>query len=509
MSLVFSVLLPSGHTVSVSVGPNDPVAKILELACAKRNLQPESHVIRHGKNVLDLTSPVRFANLPNRCKLEVDEKEDAGASGHAQPQKVHLCLQLETGDRMQGEFASSASLRDVIGHFVKERGPDAVGHPADGEQPVVLYMQKKIVGDEQLAVTSLKDLGLLQGRALCKLVYRNPDSLADMSFSGELKVAKKEEEKAPASPTRPRKQPQERNIFDKMRELKEQNANEHAFDAKTNESQKEDSSSEIMRDTTKMQDIPSESRSDNNKLAETEADYSEDMQVEEEEDEPEEEVLHYIGDRGAVVFQIGEGTKKRRRQLAELANADEHLFDLSVEEVARLYKERVQEVKSLEDGGELLTKEFKESRKEAEKLKALNEYKKCLVQVQFPDGFILQAVFLSGETIEDLMRFLRQFLVDGDGLAFELFRAPPKVVLKEKESLLDAGCVPMAKVYFASPVSKEHYLKSDVMEKKSNAAGVEKAANNSGIQRKRDNDDKKSSLAKGSSNVPKWFKPGK
>ena len=73
MSLTFSVLCPSGHTVTVSVTPADAVAKIVTQVCAKRQLDPETHYVTHDRKRLPPTDPIRFCGLPNRAKLELKE----------------------------------------------------------------------------------------------------------------------------------------------------------------------------------------------------------------------------------------------------------------------------------------------------------------------------------------------------------------------------------------------------------------------------------------------------
>lgn len=102
-TFTFSVLCPSGHTVTVKAGQNDPVLKIVEETCKKRKIDPNAHRIKtQSGKMVDSSLSVRFANLANRSNLELveiaeaDRKKDEG--------RVTLCLQPETGTRWERSF---------------------------------------------------------------------------------------------------------------------------------------------------------------------------------------------------------------------------------------------------------------------------------------------------------------------------------------------------------------------------------------------------------------------
>ena len=165
----------------------------------------------------------------------------------------------------------------------------------------------------------------------------------------------------------------------------------------------------------------------------------------EDEEVEEEPILHYIGENNAVVFVSGNILRVNRVSEVDLSDS---FYELTESDVRKLYQERVRAVKEAEEGSELLTSAMKEARRESKKLNTLQTYRKTVVRVQLPDQVALQATFLSGQTIGDVMNFLRQFLASPK-MDFELFVAPPRTVLVPENSLLDAGCVPSANLYFS------------------------------------------------------------
>ena len=68
-------------------------------------------------------------------------------------------VQTEDGQRVQDAFPLTTSLWSVLEHF-QLIIPD----------PAIIYMRQQIIGEHDLKTTSLKDLGLSQGRVAIRLV---------------------------------------------------------------------------------------------------------------------------------------------------------------------------------------------------------------------------------------------------------------------------------------------------------------------------------------------------
>ena len=68
---------------------------------------------RRGRNTVDLTLTTRYAGLPNHAKLELVK----AAKARTDTGSVTIALQLEGGERLQGEFPSTTSLWDLLKHW--------------------------------------------------------------------------------------------------------------------------------------------------------------------------------------------------------------------------------------------------------------------------------------------------------------------------------------------------------------------------------------------------------
>ncbi len=202
--------------------------------------------------------------------------------------------------------------------------------------------------------------------------------------------------------------------------------------------------------------------------------------------EPEEDpILHYVDEyRNAVFFEVKDGDALRRRFNND---DDESVYELSIDEVKRLYADRKEEARLLEEGFDLTTKAFKASRTEAMKLGKLHDYRRTLIRAQFslPDQrrIAIQAWFLPGETVADVKRLISEKFLDVED--FELFTTPPKTILKTVSTLLDLDLVPSALVHIdIKKSSGEMLLKQEILDKKSNFVGAKMAAKDAAIRRK-------------------------
>ena len=59
-----------------------------------------------------------------------------------------------------------------------------------------------------------------------------------------------------------------------------------------------------------------------------------------------------------------------------------------------------------------MTQQLRDSQAEGQKLNLINKYKRCIVRVQFPppDKLVLQGTFSITDTLEDVVRFVQNFL---------------------------------------------------------------------------------------------------
>lgn len=127
--------------------------------CEKHHFQPEKHEIRHHNKCLDTGATFRFSGLPNNAQLELCEATTLRVDG-----TVTLELQLEDGTRKRDTFKPNTSIWDVVIQVCPEE--------AQHDNVVIIYMRQEIYGKSKLQTTTLRSLGLTNGRALFRLIHR-------------------------------------------------------------------------------------------------------------------------------------------------------------------------------------------------------------------------------------------------------------------------------------------------------------------------------------------------
>lgn len=80
---------------------------------------------------------------------------------------VELVLQLSDGTRVDGKFKPNTTLFDIIQQLCPNENT--------GIDLFAIYMRTEVSSDK-LNETSLKDLGLLSGRAIIRLIHRDPNA---------------------------------------------------------------------------------------------------------------------------------------------------------------------------------------------------------------------------------------------------------------------------------------------------------------------------------------------
>ena len=69
-----------------------------------------------------------------------------------------------------------------------------------------------------------------------------------------------------------------------------------------------------------------------------------------------------------------------------------------------------------------MTQQLRDSQAEGQKLNLINKYRRCIVRVQFPppDKLVLQGTFSITETVEDVVRFIQNFLQVSQNEVFDV-----------------------------------------------------------------------------------------
>lgn len=165
METKVTVLTPNGRRQNVKVTPNTTIIQILEEACNKHGFPSDEYCLKHHNKEVSLSQMFRFSGLPNNCLLEMSQTDKKRIT-----MPVDICVQFEDGSRKQAQFTPADNLWEVV----KQLAGEAI---EQFQSPVILYMRQEIMGKDQLVKTTLKSLGILEGRALLRLVDKQLEEL--------------------------------------------------------------------------------------------------------------------------------------------------------------------------------------------------------------------------------------------------------------------------------------------------------------------------------------------
>lgn len=71
----------------------------MEDVCAKQGIQPSDYDLKHHNHVLDLTTTLRFCNIPNKATLEMVEADKKRIESN-----VVIGLTLDDGNFLSGQI---------------------------------------------------------------------------------------------------------------------------------------------------------------------------------------------------------------------------------------------------------------------------------------------------------------------------------------------------------------------------------------------------------------------
>eukprot|EP00092_Neocalanus_flemingeri_P104974 GFUD01134497.1.p1 GENE.GFUD01134497.1~~GFUD01134497.1.p1 ORF type:complete len:555 (+),score=173.63 GFUD01134497.1:54-1718(+) len=344
-----TVLCPNAHRVKVSTSPNMSLQAVLETACTKKGFDSAVHVLEHHNKRIDLSSTVRFSGIPNNASLEMVKLTEEQMALMNTKQEVSVCLQTPSGERLVETFPSTASLGLVVG-----RWSDKLGEPGIGEKPVVVYMRREVVGQEELNTTSLKTLGLTQGKGLFRFFYKKPEVLKSQANVYDMKIDK------PSPPPEVRHIPM-RLEPEPHKVAEDDTASVQREDNATTISHPDDPSLAKTGQEPNQPDQPVASTSQGREppapvsCVETGAA----PPLPDSTQPTPDPVINHVGPHGAIVFSALE-------ESAQYQDLDDEFFDLSLDEVKILYKDLRQEVKKMGEGELLLTKEMREAQKKVD-----------------------------------------------------------------------------------------------------------------------------------------------
>ncbi|XP_041987500.1 tether containing UBX domain for GLUT4 [Aricia agestis] len=501
MSRDLTVLAPNGRRTKVHCTPDTTFLKVLEDVCAKQGYEASDYDLKHHNHVLDLTTTVRFCNIPNRATLEMVEAEKKRVESN-----VTIGLTLEDGERRTGDFSPNTSLHDIVIALA----PEVLNSL---QNPMITYMRQEVIGLPAFKEKTLRQLGLLTGRAILRLLDKIHTEQANVSS-----VYRKVQEKIPetecnskeinislqnnmdeAGPSEIKKEIDNSNHFDPIKLLKKEA--EIVKDTKNDIKQYEEK--EELNPINKVEPVKEQIKIDENKCA-TACLPVMDQQILERRLCIEDEVS-FVGPQKAIAFMQPDQNED------ELADLPDDFYDLSIDEVKKIYHELQKNRIELENIPLLISSKRNEIQSQ-QVTKIANTYKNTVVRIQFPDRIILQGVFSPSNTIEDVFNFVKEHL-HNPNQSFHIFSTPLKETLDPKMTLLEAKFVPCVLMHFkwADDTCNQQYLKEEIYSQKtsSDAACILASKYRAPSRRKLEHENPASGAGSSKSKeskVPKWFK---
>ncbi|CAH0398754.1 unnamed protein product [Chilo suppressalis] len=502
MSKDIIVLTPNGRRQKVHCTPDTSILQILENVCQKQGFEASDYDLKHHNHIIDLTTTVRFSNLPNKATLEMVETER-----RRQESVVTIGLLLEDGDRRTADFAPNTSLYEIITDLAPEELKSL-------SQPTILYMRQEVIGELALKEKTLRQLGLIGGRAILRLLNKGEDGKqANVSAVYRKSVS----EKPPPENTNDVKRfsPIEPEVISTEDEAVAGFSNVNKIDTKVtnllkllknenlNKNVDRNSDAKVIDEQPPNQpmEVPLTPATSSPMFVDTHANLERRLNIEEE--------VTFLGTQKAIAYMQPETAYE------ELDDLPDDFYELTIEEVRRIYHDLQKNRLELENTPLLTTSKKEEIQKQTSQQR-LELYKNVVVRIQFPDRIILQGVFAPTDMIQNVVNFVKTHLQTPER-QFHIFTTPLKENLDPNMTLIEAKFVPCVHMHFKWRDEEGNgiYLKEEIYMKKtsSDAAGILASKYRAPSRRKMEEaaSTSKNNQAAGSSSsknskVPKWFK---
>ncbi|KAH6648471.1 GLUT4 regulating protein TUG-domain-containing protein [Truncatella angustata] len=189
MSTTVKVISTDMRQASIKVSPSTYLVDVLEQACAKFNLLPDKHLLKHKEKELDLSNTFRNAGLIPGAKLELITKSKT-------PAVLNIALQLPQAEaavfgapRATAKLPSDTTVWKVLRHFEEAVCGRKINITGRATLPVdvssgsgQLYYETPALQMETRSLTTFLDfqktmsqLGYNRGNVLVRLAFQRTD----------------------------------------------------------------------------------------------------------------------------------------------------------------------------------------------------------------------------------------------------------------------------------------------------------------------------------------------
>ncbi|XP_012278680.1 tether containing UBX domain for GLUT4 isoform X4 [Orussus abietinus] len=402
-----TVLTPNGRRQNVRVTPDTTILQVIEEVCQKHGFNSEEYDAKHYNRILDADTSFRFTGLSNNAQLEMVLRSKPRSVSN-----VTLCIQLENGERVTGQFSPGISLNQILKELCLDQTLDTA---------ILVYTHREIYGQE-LDKTTLRLLGLNRGRAMMRLIHRHPDQLKTQA--NVCTPLHRKSSEATSQSTGRSVEPAQNTVHENQLTVSSQDVAQ----------EKIEEPGPVIQP---VQDV--ETSSSTNPVISTvgDADQSylpatEDMEIGN---------AKFLGERNALVFNQADARAIPHDELPS------SFFELTVDDVRLLWRDAKRRREELEETP-LAISAHRQLQEDKNTLNQLNKYRRTVIRIQFPNQMVLQGLFGPLETIQAIIDFVKIYLSDPDS-EFVLYTTPPKKVLSPSSRLIEEHLVPSAIIHYS------------------------------------------------------------
>lgn len=165
-----NIVYPNARRVQLKIQPTTKIIEIIEEACKRQGLDPNVHSLHYQKRTLDISLTFRHTGVANNVTLDMQKLDTPRKF-----QDVTIVLQLSDGTKSTPKtFKPDVSSFEMILDAYKAES-ELLQTTLNSEKPdnysfvTCSYLTEQIAGSYQLKHTTLKDMGLLNGRGLIRV----------------------------------------------------------------------------------------------------------------------------------------------------------------------------------------------------------------------------------------------------------------------------------------------------------------------------------------------------
>ncbi|XP_015587370.1 tether containing UBX domain for GLUT4 [Cephus cinctus] len=443
-----TVLVPNGRRQNVKVTANTTILQVLEEVCQKHGYNPQEYDVKHYNKVLDVNSIFRFTGLPNNAQLEL-----TACTKPRQESNVTIGIQLESGERLMGDFPPRTPLNQILMKLCPNESFSTA---------ILIYMHREIYGQEDLESTTLKSLGLCSGRAILRLIHRDPSQLKTQAHVYVPSTPKPSKEDN-SSEDETRSRPSSSSLIDPHKSLdpitllRAQKAKLQSLDSSKDNKENQ---RELIENTNSLKSQKDAEVSDKESSTKsTECIKPNELSI----SPTEEPTVTFLGERNALLFNQAGAEALPREELPD------NFFELTVHDAKALLRDIKKRREELEEAP-LQTVSQRELDHNKRTLQQLHKYRRTVIRIQFPDQMVLQGLFGPLETIQTIKDFVKNYLANPD-VDFILYTTPPKHILNSEKRLIDEELVPSAILHYSGDSDLKSEIKTKLTDPR--AAGLQ------------------------------------